>query len=276
MNRTRQYFLPILAGLILLLHLQSVAGELQDSTQKPRPYERSLIINVDYASDKVFYGRKSAERIVYVSPSVLYNATSGFFAGLSSYRLIRPEHYWDNSRLMVGHDFTLFDKLLTSVSYSRFAYRDSALQIQSSLKNDAELQLTLDSFYIRPRLTSSIYFGNSSPDYLFSFELLHEFCVEYLFGKNDALFITPAAMVSAGTLHYYRLLRKDPGQQLPVTKEVVRFNLSGIDLSLPVEYYAGRFMFSVSANYNIPLNQPLYLKTSPGFYFTAGIGFRIL
>ena len=190
--------------------------------------------------------------------------------------MLKPEKYWDQSQLIAGWDFSLWKKLETSVSYSRFAYNDSSIQIQSSLKNNVELSLTFDSAIIQPRLTGALYFGTSTPDFLCSFDLSHEFAFDYLFGERDGLYIKPTASISAGTLHYYKLMLRDSGQRILAAREVTKFNISGIDLSLPVEYDIGRFIIGASANYNIPLNQPLYLRAEPGFYFTLGLGFRFM
>ncbi len=273
---TVKFFRRIFFALPLFFSVISMAGEKPDFNSNNKPYERSLILGLEYSSDKVFYGRKREENVMYISPSLFYQARSGFYTGFSSYRLIKPEKYWDQSRLMVGWDFSPFRKLQTSISYSRFAYNDNSVQIQSSLKNNLELSFTLDSAIIQPRLTGGLYFGSSTPDFLCSFELSHEFSFEYLFGENDGLYIKPSAIISAGTLHYYRLMLRDSGQRARAVNEVTKFDISGIDFSLPVEYDIGRFIIGVSANYNIPLNQPLYLRATPGFYFTAGIGFRFI
>jgi hypothetical protein len=265
------YYLLIFFQLIFLQ--KNFSAEIRDTSARRR-YERSLIISLDYSSDKIFYGRKGEEKVMYASPSVFYEAPSGFFTGLSTYRLIRPERYWDNSQLLLGLDFMLFKKINASASYSRFAYNDSSVQIQSTLKNNAELSMTIDSAFIQPRLTGTAFFGNTSPDFFLTFELAHEFCIEPFFGKEDGLYIRPAAIFSAGTLHYYRLALRDSTRKLPAREET-KFNFSGIDFSLPLEYDFRRWIIGMSANYNIPENQPKYLNAKPGFYFTAGIGFRI-
>lgn len=269
-------FSRITLAFFLFLSFSSLAAEKPDSSGRQKPYERSLILGVEYSSDKVFYGRKGEERVLYISPSLFYQGRSGFYTGFASYRLLKPEKYWDQSQLTAGWDFKLLQKLQTSASYSRFAYNDSSVQIQSSLKNNFELSFSLDSAIIQPKLTGAVYFGSSAPDYLSSFELSHEFAFDYLFGDRDGLYIKPTAAVSAGTLHYYRLALRDSGQRLLAAREVTKFDISGIDFYLPVEYDIGRFIIGASANYNIPLNQPLYLRAEPGFYFTLGLGFRFI
>ncbi len=269
-------FSPVILLCALVFSFSSSASEKTDSSARQKPYDRSLVLGIEYSSDKVFYGRKSEERVLYISPSLFYQARSGFYTGFSSYRLLKPEKYWDQSQLIAGWDFSLWKKLETSVSYSRFAYNDSSIQIQSSLKNNVELSLTFDSAIIQPRLTGALYFGTSTPDFLCSFDLSHEFAFDYLFGERDGLYIKPTASISAGTLHYYKLMLRDSGQRILAAREVTKFNISGIDFSLPVEYDIGRFIIGASANYNIPLNQPLYLRAEPGFYFTLGLGFRFM
>ncbi len=278
MHRTGKLYLLTFFAIIFLSAGKSSAQENIDNNdiKNNKLYDRSLILSIDYSSDKVFYGRKSNQRIVYFSPSLLYEARSGFYTGFTSYRLVKPENRWDEAQLIAGWDFTLLKKIKTSASYSRFAYSDSSVQIQSSLKNNLELSLNYDSKIIQPKLTGSLYFGSASPDYLFTFELYHEFEFDYLLGNNDDLYIRPTAMLNAGTLHFYRLLPRDSLKRSLATKEVTKFNLSGIDFSLPIEYDIGKFIIEFSANYNIPLNQPKYLKAEPGFYYTAGIGFRII
>lgn len=263
-----------LFALILLFSFSSMASDKRDPEVKNKPYDRSLILGVEYSSDKVFYGRKSQDRVLYISPSLFYQARSGFYAGFASYRLLKPENYWDQSQLSVGWDFSLWKKLETSTGYSRFAYNDSSVQIQSSLKNNFDLSFSLDSTIIKPRLTGAVYFGTSAPDYLCSFELSHEFAFDYLFGERDGLYIIPTAAISAGTLHYYRLMLRDSIQRVPPLREETKFKISGIDFYIPIEYDIGRFIIGASVNYNIPLNQPLYLRAEPGFYFTLGVGFR--
>lgn len=277
MHHSGKHNILLLVLFILFTGGKINAAEQKDSTEKKQPYDRSLVLGLDYSSDRVFYGSRRGERVVYASPYLFYEARSGFFTGVSTYRLIKPERYWDNTQLMAGWDFTLFKKITAYASYSRFAYSDSSDQVQSTLKNNVEVSFLRDSVLIQPKLTGGIYFGNASPDYVLTFEFAHEFCFEGLFKKNgDGLYIRPAAMISAGTLHYERLLKSDSARLLIPKKEVTRFDVSGIDFSLPFEYDIGRFIIGVSANYNIPLNQPKYLDVKPGFYFTTGIGFRIV
>ena len=260
-----------LISMLLLFGIDAMAGEKIDSAETS-PFDRTLVLAIDYSSDRVFYGRRSDNRILYYSPSLFYQGKSGFYSGLASYRLIKPVNRWDELQLTAGWDFPLFRTLYTSLSYSRFAYSDSSVQIQSSLKNNIQLMTEYDSSFIVPRFTAGLYFGDSSPDYLFALNFSHEFAWQ---GARNAFYMKPAVSFSAGTLHYYRLALRDTTRRLRIEEET-RFNLTGIDFLFPVEYDIRRFILFASANYNIPLNQPRYLKAEPGFYFTVGVGFRIL
>lgn len=266
MSRT-QYIL----SLLLLLSISTRAQVRKDSVESSL-FDRTLVLAIDYSSDRVFNGRRSDDRILYYSPSLFYQGKSGFYTGFASYRIVKPVNRWDELQLTAGWDFSLLRTLYTSVSYSRFAYSDSSVQIQSSLRNNIQLMTEYDSSFIVPRFTAGLYFGTASPDYLFALNLSHEFKYS---GARNAFYMKPSVNFSAGTLHYYRLALRDTTRRLRVEEET-RFSLTGIDFSFPLEYDIGRFIIYGSVNYNIPLNQPKYLEAKPGFYYTIGVGFRIL
>ncbi len=244
-------------------------------------FERSLVLSLDYGSNKVFLNRTTSTNLVYLASSVLYEASSGFFVSIAPYFLLSPQQHWDELDLNFGWDFFLFKKRLeASVSYTRFVFNSNSIQLRDSLNNNLELILRKNFKALTSRLFFDFDFGHGNNDHSFTWDNSHDFVFEHVFDDDDIMKIKPMISISAGTLNFYRVRLKDPNekpslQNLTATANT-KFNFTGIEFSLPLEYDIGRFSIEPAIHYNIPLNQPRRLNATATTYFTASLSFAIL
>lgn len=242
---------------------------------------RNLIFSFDYGSNKTFLGRTASINQVYLSPVLAYEAPSGFFGGIAATKILSPKSYWDELDLNVGWGFYLFKKKLeSSVSYTHFKYNSQSQQLSSAFNNNVELTLKAKNKIITPKLFFDYDFGNGNTDYGFILDNSHDFILENLFTEDDQLKIKPLVSISAGTLNFYKLHLKNPKDkpslQNAAVDVITKFNLTGIEFSLPLEYNIGRFSFEPAIHHNVPLNQPKRLNATSVTYFTLSVGFAII
>ncbi len=244
-------------------------------------FTRNLLVSIDYGSNKTFLGRSASVNQVYLSPSLSYEAPSGFFVSVVAYRLISPKKRWDELDLNIGWDFFLFKKKLeASVGYSHFTYGKQSQQLSSVFNNNVEFILRKGFGHLKSKLFLDYDFGNGSTDYSFTLDNSYPVIFENVFADDDELKIKPQVSLSAGTLNFYKIKLKNQGdtsaQQNASATVDTRFNLTGIEFSFPLEYNIGRFTFEPAVHHNIPLNQPKRLKATAVTYFTMSIGFSII
>jgi hypothetical protein len=260
--------------------------------------DRSLIVSTEYASDRVVYGRKLSTALPNIAPSLSYEAPSGFYTNLTIYRLLQPVQKIYETDWNTGWDFTVTKKLKAGVGYTRFFYsKDTSLQqfqFRSTLVNQFELNLTLETKVITAKLYFDYLFGSGSSDVILPLDLSHKFKFENPFTEdNDELLIEPTASIYLGTNNYVSLYKKGRGKGVSEVNNT-KFGYQGIEFALPVEYDIGKFIFTASGHYNIPqaqsisvpskihlsqsaLDQINSLTTStPTFYFTFSVGFSII
>src|SRR6185295_1425102 len=91
---------------------QSPAKAAQSSCA-PDTAERTLIVSLNYGTDRVNNGRivkvkDSTVMLRYISPDIYYEGNSGFFTDLSFYRLTEPVQSWDETDASLGWEFIMF------------------------------------------------------------------------------------------------------------------------------------------------------------------------
>ena len=247
---------------------------------KEANFSRSLYLTFEYGTDREFQGRSTGDKQAYLSPSLTYEAPSGFFTSFVANRVLSPYKRWDETDFTLGWTFKLSKKLELLTSYTHMNFRDTSILLQSTLSNNLEVMLHRNSKYLTSRIYFDLNFGKGKTpnDYSFTFENSHAFEFENLLTKdNDALKIKPLAILSAGTLNFYKFhlknrLEKPSLQNLAVNVNTT-FNFTGLEFLLPVEYQIGRFSFEPAFHYSIPLNQPKIYEATPKTYFTASISF---
>lgn len=245
-------------------------------------FTRDLLLSADYGSNKIFLGRSSSINQVYLSPAISYDSPSGFFGSIIAYHLLSPRSRWDELDLNVGWGFFLFKKKLeSSIGYTYMSYGKQSQQLSSVFNHNAEVMLKKNFGYLKTKLFFDFDFGNGNSDYSITLDNSIPIVVEPAFTEDDQLKIKPLISISAGTLNFYRLHLKST-TAAPVLQNILsatvdsRFNLTGIEFSLPVEYNIGRFSFEPAIHHNIPLNQPKRFRATSVTYFTASISFAII
>jgi hypothetical protein len=250
------------------------------SVKKESNFSRSFYLTFEYGSDKEYQGRSAGDKQAYFSPSLTYEAPSGFFTSFATDRLLSPYNSWDERDFTLGWTFKLTKKLDLFLSYTHMNFKDESVLLRSSLSNNLEAMLLRDSKYLTSRFYFDFSFGKGKTpnDYSLTFENSHDFVFENLFTKdNDALKIKPLIILRAGTLNFYKFHLKNPLERPSLRNLAVdvntKFNFTGLELLLPVEYHIGRFSFEPAIHYSIPLNQPKIYDASPKTYFTGSISF---
>jgi hypothetical protein len=244
---------------------------------------RTLMISLEYGSDKTFLGRSAGEKQTYISPYIYYEAPSGFFTSIWRYRILSPYNRWDETDLTAGWELILSKKIHLFLSYKHRRFNEESRLLQAGLNNNLEFLFERRSKIIQMKLYLDYDFGKSKlpNDYSVTGELGHEFIFENLLTKNkDAFRINPSAAVTAGTLNFYRFhiknLKERPSLQNLSYEVNTKFTWTGIELALPLQYDIGRFSIEASPHYSIPLNQPKVFDSTPYFYVTSSLSFFII
>jgi hypothetical protein len=248
--------------------------------KKEPNFSRSFYLTFEYGSDNQYQGRSAGDKQAYFSPSLTYEASSGFFTSFSADRLLKPYNSWEERDFTLGWTFKLSKRLDLFMSYTHMNFKEESVLLRSSLSNNLEAMLLRNSKYLTSRLYFDFSFGKGKTpnDYNITFENSHDFIFENLFTKdNDALKIKPLVILRAGTLNFYKFHLKNPLERPSLRNLAVdvntKFNFTGLELLLPVEYQIGRFSFEPAIHYSIPLNQPKIYDASPKTYFTCSISF---
>src|SRR5207237_777354 len=106
----------LLSALLPLQMKAYTGGDPDDKVKNDSSAERSLVVSVEYGTDRASYRRKLLnQNNPYYAPSLLYQAPSGFYSDISAYHLISPVSRWDEMDLNAGWDFHLSKKVISSV-----------------------------------------------------------------------------------------------------------------------------------------------------------------
>lgn len=162
----------------------------------------------------------------------------------------------DQVSLGVGFERELFDRFLASLSYTRYFYSDSSVQVRSSINSDVGLRIS----YTLPWITSSATLiwaiGGDNDDLICSWELSQPFAFRN-FLSGDLLLI-PSLSAEYGTVSSVKAVarRLRNGRITRSVAESSPFVLTNYNFSLSAIYTYQMFSFIPELIYSIPINVP--------------------
>jgi hypothetical protein len=287
--------------LLLIIHVSNVFGSgLTDTTKKDTTTKKASVkFGVDYDSNDVFMGRSNKTDIPIISPNIKYTFKPGIYiGGTLDYLPNNAKNKVDGGDIDAGYEFDITDDLSGDVSYTKLFYNTNSNQIASSITSIINANFDYDIGDIITPSISADYDVNKAginDDIFLNFGISHDIIFEKLFGSHDFIFISPTAGFNAGTQNFYDAFlqkkvfknAKRTAAQNKLIDEfeagVDQFKMLDYELSIPIEYKAGHFIFQFTPEYDIVENafkansvsKTLGVSTSPSvFYFTTGIAFK--
>ena len=163
----------------------------------------TLTLAAIYANNASYYGQKAAEPTPYVAAAAVYQLKSGLYFTGQSYKLLN-DNTSDISAaaLGAGINFKIGKTLETDLSYSHSFYPSYSPLLQAANADNASLAFSLDSSWIKPKVTIDYAFGKTNDAFVtagFS-KSINLFSIT----SKDIVTIEPAANVVGGTQHFYQ------------------------------------------------------------------------
>jgi len=275
------------------------ASDKDDSATKA-PKHSHFEIGVTYQNNSVYLGRKDSSTLPYITPSITYNHKSGlYFTAEAAYLSNSTESRIDVVTLDAGYAFSagIYNGDFTATKYF---YNTQSTNVASGITASLAYQNGLDLGFIKPTVSATVDFGPTT-DFNGSFGLEHTFEA-----FDDNLDITPTFVANASTLNYYdnyfheRRFKTRKGNQIVTgtvrttgtVQDAGSFRILDYEASLPLSYAAGRWTFSFTPTYAIPVNPAIVHihsvystgtvtnrttveKLENSFYCTMGVTFKL-
>jgi hypothetical protein len=277
-------------------------GSLPGMDQKVKPDDKSaggsssFKFGINYLSNNVFMGRTDTVATPIVVPQVKYTLKSGiYFSGSLDLIPNRKKNKLDGGDISAGYDFDITDNLSGSVSYSKLFYSKTSTQIGSGISSTFNANLTYDiGTIISPSISADYNINKQGVgnDIFLNLGLTHDFIAVGIFGAKDLLLISPTAAINTGTENFYDayLTRKQfknatrtAAQNALIasyTSQLGNFRVLDYELSAPLEYKNGHFIFQFTPTYavvknEIPKQIAARFSDQPSvFYFETGVSLK--
>ena len=254
----------------------------------------SFKFGINYLSDNVFMGRSDTAKIPTFAPEVKYTFKNGIFFSGSLYIIpSKAKNKLDGGNLSGGYNFDITDDLSGSVSYTKLFYSQTSTEIASNVSSTFNANLSYDiADIITPSLTADYSLNKQgvTNDFFLTLDISHDFIVSGVFGSDDLLLISPTVTANTGTENFYdaylikvkkirnkKLSAKQTAALDQYTDQLGQFSLLDEEVSVPIEYKLGYFIFQFTPTYAIVKNQlPKEIETrladQPSvFYYEIGI-----
>jgi hypothetical protein len=292
----------IFLSILFLLFTYSAfcqTGSLPGSDDKTKPDDKSndgtssFKFGVSYLSNNVFMGRTDTTRTPMAVPQVKYTLKQGiYFSGSLDFLPDKKKKKLDGGDITAGYDFDITDNLSGNVSYAKLFYSSTSTQIAAAISSTFNANFTYDVGSIISPSVSADYNLNKqgiNNDVFVNLGLTHDFITEGIFGDKDIFLISPTATVNTGSQNFYdeyltkkkvKTAKLTAAQNALLTKyinQLSQYTLLDYELSAPLEYKAGHFIFQFTPTYAIVKNQlpkTIQAKISDQptvFYFETGV-----
>ena len=292
---------------ILVLTVSAYTVKAQSTTNDDKQAEKKdddkddnpVKVGVNFISNNVYLGRTNTTVVPIISPNLKYTLKSGiYFSGSVNILPDNKTKKVDGGDLSAGYDFNITDDLSGTVSYSKLLYTANSTIVGSSVSSVFNGGLDYDFGTVITASASFDYSLNASGiknDKTATFGLSHDIIIKPLFADDDFLIISPAVDLNLGTQNFYsgfvskksfKSAKRTAAQNALVEQyqqTLNKFTLLDYELSIPVVYKTGHFLFTLVPTLAIAQNQfksaavanalALSSKTSV-FYFTAGVAFK--
>ena len=157
-----------------------------------------------------------------------------------------------------GYQFRSGDKVLGNMYVTKPFYQESAELVQSALKAQAGMSITLLNKILNITAGGDIKFSDKT-DFGLSAGLDHIFRKQI--NDKTVLVIDPSVYVNAGTQQFTKSYLKKtsgfiffPGNEQVVTESAQKFNILSYEVSAPVIFATGKFQLLFTPAYVMPQN----------------------
>jgi len=229
--------------------------------------EASFQAGIGFINNNVYLGRSDSVSTPGFSAKVKYAFKSGlYFSGEINYITNKKSGRLDGGNIEAGYDYTTAKNFEAGASITKLFYNSNSTQVSSALSAIISAYADYDiAGIIKPGISASYIFNKSGDksDILLSPHIAHEFEFEGVFGEDDNLTITPLAGFNAGSQNFYGGYQERKGKlnrkavNAAVTaydNQLGNFKLLDYELSAPVEYTTGHFLFSFTPTYAFTQN----------------------
>jgi hypothetical protein len=253
-------------------------GSLPGTTEKIKPDNKSnngtssLKFGVNYSSNTVFMGRSDTTRTPALIPEIKYTLKSGlYFSGSLDILPGNKKKKLDGGDLSAGYDINITDDFSAGASFSKLFYNATSTQVNSSSSGTFNINLNYDIGDIISPSVSADYSLNKKRignDIFVNIAVAHDFIVEGVFGDDDFILISPTAAANTGSQNFYdaylvtkknlKTAKRTAAQNALIaqyTSKLGQFSLLDYELSAPLEYKTGHFIFQFTPTYAIVENQ---------------------
>jgi len=255
--------LMILLGPCVVLAQDSTGLAKDSAKETSKDVGRSYFkASMNYQSDNVYLGRKDTAALPYFIPMLTYYHKSGlYFSASASYLHNSTDQRIDVVTLEGGYDFTA-GKYDGEVYLSKYFYNSQSTSVTSGISASLAFENEYDFGFIKPTLAATLDLGKKT-DFQGAFGLEHTF---ELF--KDRLEITPSIVANGSTLNFYnnyyrtKHFTKRKGQKtvtgtVSVTgtvEDASAFKILDYEPGMAIKYFAGRWTFSFSPTYAMPVH----------------------
>jgi hypothetical protein len=273
--------------------------DLPGTDEKTKPDDKSnegtssFKFGLSYISNSVFMGRSDTVTTPVIVPQVKYTLKQGiYFSGSLDFLPNKKNKKLDGGDLSAGYDFDITDDLSGSASYAKLFYSTTSTQIAAAISSTFNVNFNYDIADVISPSVSADYNLNKQGignDFFLNFGLTHDFISVGIFGEKDILLISPTITVNAGSQNFYdayltkkklKNAKRNAAQNALLTKyinQLSQFALLDYEISVPLEYKTGHFIFQVTPTYAIVENQlpkqvAAKVSSQPSiFYFETGM-----
>lgn len=259
----------------------------------------SFKFGVDFISDNVFLGRSGPVATPTIGATAKYTLKSGLF--FSSTIDFIPNNTtaskFDGGDFAAGWNFDITDNLSAGASFTKLFYNNNSNQIGSTISSIFSANL---DYNISDIITPSIgidYNNNKagiSNDFFINLGISHDFIARKIFGEKDFILIAPTLAANIGTQNFYdayvtKKVFKSKARTAAQDQLIANFESSlnqtkllDYEVSVPIEYKAGHFIFTFTPTYSFVENgfKPAaaaalgLTNASSVFYFTTGLSLK--
>lgn len=241
----------------LVLFASFAAFAQKDSTDKSDEKRSYGQLAIEFASNNVYNGRKDSLVTPYFTPSVGYYAKSGFYLkGSLSYLMRSGSGRIDESSLTAGYEFSIgnFDG---EIYAEKPFYNGNSTNVKAEQTGSLAASAAYNFGFIAASVEPTVSFS-ANTDIALSAKMDHEFDM-----SDGAFDITPSVIFNGSTLNFYQSyfdkrrfknLKNSNTKVNAKVKNASAFSLLDYEFSLPVEYTSGKFTFSCTPYYTVPLN----------------------
>jgi hypothetical protein len=238
-------------------------------------------------------GRTDTVRTPIAVPQVKYILKQGiYFSGSLDLLPNKKNNKLDGGDISAGYEFDITDDLSGSASFAKLFYSTSSTQIAAAISSTFNVNFNYDISDIVSPAVSADYNLNKQGignDFFLNLGITHDFINVDIFGDKDILLISPTVTVNTGTQNFYdayltkkklKNAKRNAAQNALLTKyinQLSQFGLLDYEISVPLEYKTGHFIFQFTPTYAIVENQlpkqiAAQISSQPSiFYFETGV-----